>query len=189
MEELLRQILPRLVPNLTFEIFPFLSKDDLLKKLPDRLRAYSKWLPETTCILVVVDRDDDDCKKLKSRLDKMAKDAGLATRARANGAQFKVINRIAVEELEAWYFGDWEAVCAAYPRVPRTVSHKASFRNPDSIKGGTWEAFERVLQAAGYFAGGLRKLEAARAIGAHLDPGRSVSPSFCALRDALLRLT
>lgn len=30
----------------------------------------------------------------------------------------------------------------------------------------------------GYFPGGLGKIEAARAIGAHIDPGRSVSPSF-----------
>jgi hypothetical protein len=25
-----------------------------------------------------------------------------------------VVNRLAIEELEAWYFGDWEAVRAAY---------------------------------------------------------------------------
>ncbi len=34
--------------------------------------------------------------------------------------------------------------------------------DPDAIPGGTWEAFERVLQRSGYFQTGLRKLEAAQ---------------------------
>jgi hypothetical protein len=62
---------------------------------------------------------------------------------------------------------------------------KAAYRAPDKIKGGTWEAFLRVLQQAGYFTTGLRKIEAARAIAEHMVPSRNTSPSFCALRDAL----
>jgi hypothetical protein len=96
-----------------------------------------------------------------------------------------VVNRIAIEELEAWYFGDWRAVRAAYPKVPRNAPQQASFRHPDDIAGGTWEAFERVLQGAGYFGQGLRKVEAARTIAPHLVPRRNTSPSFRALRDAL----
>jgi hypothetical protein len=123
--------------------------------------------------------------KLKSRLEKIAASAGLVTRSSAKGAPYIVVNRLAIEELEAWYFGDWEAVCAAYPKAPANIPAKASYRAPDRIKGGTWEAFEHILQAAGYFAGGLRKIEAARTIAEHMVPSRNTSPSFRALRDVL----
>jgi hypothetical protein len=100
-----------------------------------------------------------------------------------------VINRIVIEELESWYFGDWTAVRTVYPRVAATITSQASYREPDTIKGGTWEAFERVLQKAGYFKGGLRKIEAARAIAPHMDPTRNTSRSFQIFREALLEIT
>ena len=99
-----------------------------------------------------------------------------------------MINRIAIQELEAWYFGDWDAVRAAYPRVSETVPRRTGYRDPDAIAGGTWEAFERVLQRSGYFAGGLRKIQAARSIAPHVDPVRNTSHSFQVFRDALLEL-
>jgi hypothetical protein len=111
--------------------------------------------------------------------------AGLTTRTAALGPTFQVVKRIVVEELEAWFFGDWEAVREAYPRVPRSVPRGRRHRFPDAIQGGTWEAFERELQKAGYFKSGLRKIEAARAVAAHMDPARNESPSFCAVRDVL----
>lgn len=83
-----------------------------------------------------------------------------------------------IEELEAWYFGDWEAVCAAYPRAPKDIPGKSRYRNPDAIQGGTAEAFERVLQRVGYYATGLAKVDAARRVGAHFDPARCRSQSF-----------
>jgi hypothetical protein len=95
---------------------------------------------------------------------------------------------LAIEELEAWYFGDWNAVRKAYPRAAATIPKKAQYRAPDEIKGGTWEVFERVLQQSGYFLNGLRKIEAAAAIAQHMVPVRNSSPSFCALRDALLEI-
>ena len=67
---------------------------------------------------------------------------------------------------------------AAYPRVSKNVPQRSGFRDSDAINGGTWEAFERVLQKHGYFKGGLRKIEVARELGARLDPARSRSPSF-----------
>lgn len=137
-------------------------------------------------IVIVIDQDDKDCRQLKQQLEADAAAAGLPTRATATpAASYVVVNRIAIEELEAWYFGDWKAVRAAYPRVPAHIGAKAGYRAPDHIKGGTWEAFERVLQQAGYFTGGLRKIEAAHAVASHMVPSRNSSPSFCALRDAL----
>ncbi|MBK9091959.1 MAG: DUF4276 family protein [Anaerolineae bacterium] len=188
MEALLRALLPRLIPDVPFSIYSFQGKDELLERLPDRLRGYAHWLPENHRVVVIVDRDDDDCLVLKARLEAYAQAAGLSTRSHASGDRFSVINRIAIEELEAWYFGDWEAVRAAFPRVAATIPQQRSFRNPDSVVGGTWEAFERVLQRAGYFKTGLRKLEVARSIGLQMDPMRNVSHSFCVLRDAILEL-
>jgi hypothetical protein len=181
-------LLGRLLSTVSYAIYPFQCKDELLKRLPDRLRGYSTWLPATFRIVVVVDRDDNDCEKLKAKLEQFAQNAGLATRNRRDQNRFVVVNRIVIEELEAWYFGDWQAVRAAYPRVPATVPNKAQFRDPDGIKGGTWEAFERVLQRAGYFKTGLRKIEAARAIVPYLEPSRNRSQSFQIFWNAVLEL-
>ena len=96
----------------------------MLVKLPARLRGYASWLPKTWRIVVVVDRDDEDCKELKAKLERIARDAGLVTRSRIDGTSCSVVNRLAIEELEAWYFGDWAAVRAAFPRVPeRRLRH------------------------------------------------------------------
>ena len=179
MEALLGVLLPRVLPaDRTFMVHPFQGKDDLLDKLEARLRGYARWLPADWRIVVVVDRDDDHCQALKQQLERTARAAGLHTRSSAGAGVWQVVTRIAIEELEAWYFGDWEAVCNAYPRVSRDVPHQARFRDSDGISGGTWEAFERVLKRHGYFTTGLRKQEAARAIGAHMIPERSRSQSF-----------
>jgi len=164
MEAFVRALLPRLLPQgQTFEVQVFQGKDDLLGKLEARLRGYASWLPQDWRLIAVVDRDDDDCMDLKRRLEAAAMKSGLRTRS-AGAGQWQVATRIAIEELEAWYFGDWAAVCSAYPRVSAKVPRRQGFRNPDAIAGGTWEAFEHVMQAHGYFRGGLLKIEAARVI-------------------------
>ncbi|MGK2915782.1 MAG: DUF4276 family protein [Porticoccaceae bacterium] len=179
MEVALEILLPKILTEVDFEIRRFQCKDDLLKSLPTRLRGYSKWLPERWTILVLVDRDNHDCAALKQRLETMAAEAGLITKATAGaGNRFQVANRIVIEELEAWFFGDWQAVKAAYPKVSATVPQKAGFRDPDAILGGTWEALERVLRRAGYFSTGLRKLECARTVAQHMEPARNTSRSF-----------
>jgi hypothetical protein len=179
MEAALEQLLPKLLGDIEFQIIRFQCKDDLLKKSPERLRGYASWLPANWRILVLVDRDDDDCIVLKAELENMAAAAGLLTKTAAdNGQCFQVVNRIAIEELEAWFFGDWSAVQAAYPRVPATLPQKAGFRDPDAVAGGTWEALERVLKKAGYFSTGLRKVELARSVAVHMNPPNNTSRSF-----------
>jgi hypothetical protein len=188
MEAFLRALLPRILPEgRSFQIFPFQGKDDLMGKLRDRLRGYAHWLPADWRIVVIVDRDDSDCIALKQKLEQIAGEAGLVTRAQA--AQWQLVNRIAIEELEAWYFGDWEAVRAAYPRVSAAIPGKERFRDPDGIRGGTWEAFEQVLKRHGYFETGLRKVEAARTVGALLEPDRCRSLSFSAFYEAIAEAT
>lgn len=187
MEAALELLLPKLLGDTEFQIVPFQCKDHLLKHAPARLKGYATWLPENWRILVLVDRDDDDCAQLKSRLENMAMDAGLLTKTVAgHGQRFQVVNRIAIEELEAWFFGDWSAVRAAYPRVPATIPQKARFRDPDAIAGGTWEAMEHVLKRAGYFSTGLRKLELARAVAGQMEIPRNRSRSFQAFSSAVV---
>lgn len=187
MEAFLSLVLPRLLQGrATFSIHSHQGKPDLLNKLDGRLRGYSKWLPQMARIVVILDRDDDDCNKLKGRLELAANAAGLITRTASAGAPWRLVNRLAVEELEAWFFGEWEGVRKAYPKVAATIPQQAAYRHPDAIAGGTWESLERVLRNAGYFAGGLRKVEAATAIGEYFDPELATSPSFATLREALV---
>ena len=44
---------------------------------------------------------------------------------------------------------------------------------------------ERELKKAGYFSGGLRKIEAAKTISAYMEPERNNSKSFQVFRDGL----
>ena len=187
MDAFLCELLPRLLGDrATFAIHAYQGKHDLLGKLGARLMGYAKWLPTTWRVVVVVDRDDDDSDALKERLEGEAMAAGLQTRSTCENAPWQVVNRIAIEELEAWYFGEWSAVRKAYPKAPATIPNRASYRAPDAIKGGTWEALERVLQRVGYFSGGLRKTELARMVGKRIEPAACCSPSFAVFRDALL---
>lgn len=177
-EAMLNELLPRILTHTTFAIKSFQGKQDLLGQLPTRLKGYSRWLPADNRIIILLDRDDDDCRILKTRLNTIISAAHLNLRQ-------QVAARIAIEELEAWYFGDGEALRHAYPRLSRTLTDRASYRDPDAIRGGTWEALERELQRAGYHRGGLAKIAAARDIGQHLDPRRNRSQSFRIFVDLL----
>jgi len=188
MEAALRVLLPRVLSPVSFAIYPSQCKHELLKRLPERLRGYASWLPNSWRIVVLLDRDDDNCVRLRTRVDLMAEEAGLRVRKDAS-RRWQVVNRLAIEELEAWYFGDWQAVRAAYARVPESTPRKKRFRNPDAIRGGTWEALEQVLRRAGYFRAGLRKIEAARTIAEHMDLDRNSSSSFRAFGAVLREIT
>jgi hypothetical protein len=188
MEAALRLLVPRIMGDVSFEVYTHQCKQDLLDKLPARLKGYAAWLPQDYRIVVVIDRDDDDCDHLKSKLERAAQKAGLLTRTRSGGRVYQIVNRLAIEELEAWFFGDWDAVRNAYPRVDPNIPRKQGFRDPDKVSGGTWEALERLLRRAGYFSTGFRKIEAARTIAPHMYPPRNQSHSFCVFRDALMEL-
>lgn len=189
MERFLELLLPRILPdNVTFNVHAFHGKPDLLRKLRARLRGYADWIPDDYRIVVVVDRDDQDCLALKTELEDAAAACGLRTRSRDRNC-WQVVNRIAIEELEAWYFGDWQAVLQAYPRVSPKVPRQARYRDPDNVRGGTWEAFERILRRAGYFRQGLPKVQVAAAIATAIDPARSRSHSFRMVRDAIAEAT
>ena len=187
MEAFLGAWLPRFLPEgCTFGVYTYRGKSALLRKIGDRLKGYATWIPAEYRIVLVVDRDGDDCEKLKYGMESICEGAGLRSRRAADGGDWQVVTRIAIEELEAWYFGNWPAVCAAYPRVSNSVPNQARYRNPDAITGGTWEAFERILQKHGYFRQGLAKVEAATTVGKHFDPQINTSHSFRVFRDAIV---
>ncbi|MBI4851788.1 MAG: hypothetical protein HY819_08340, partial [Acidobacteria bacterium] len=59
-EEVLKNLIPKIV-NIPFNIRVFQGKPDLLKKLPERFKGYKTAMYEKYKIIVVVDRDDEDC--------------------------------------------------------------------------------------------------------------------------------
>ncbi|MCE7948380.1 MAG: DUF4276 family protein [Chloroflexi bacterium CFX4] len=165
----------------------FRGKYTLLKELPILLKGYTKRIRqgEKLRVLVLVDRDVEDCETLKQKLETIALQAGLITRSMATADKpFQILNRIAVEELEAWFFGDIEALCAAYPKVRSHLSDLAR-RDPDSIPRGTAEALERLLKKAGYYKNGMPKIEVAQRIANHMQLDRNRSRSFQVFREGL----
>lgn len=188
-QEVFQNFLPKIIGDeITFDIHSFKGKTDLLSKLPKRLKGYKAWIPEDYRIVVLVDRDKDDCKILKSKLEIIALDAGFITKSSATDSQFQVLNRIVIEELEAWFFGDIEALTTAYPKISVSIGTQARYRDPDAITGGTWEALEQVMQKAGYYQAGLEKLKVARDISQLMTPSNNRSKSFQVFYNGLLEI-
>lgn len=181
-EAALENLLPRIVGDrsVDWSIYPFQGKHQLLARLQDRLRGYARRVHnEDIRVVVLIDEDRQDCHDLKQQLELYAKRAGLSTKSSPDrNGNFTVLNRIAIEELEAWFFGDPDAVRSAYPRVPGNLGGKRQFRDPDRISGGTAEALFRILKRANYFRDYLPKIEVARAISRHMDPTKNRSHSF-----------
>ncbi len=185
MEAFLNIVLPRVVgPDVGFSLHVFRGKNDLLAKLDSRLKGYARWLPDDYRIVILMNKDGDDCTRLKSLVEVSAASANIRTKT-AFPSDWQLLNRIVVEELEAWLFGHWGAVCKAYPRLSKNTTNQAGFRNSDCIAGGTWEALERLLKNKGYFEGGLRKVELAKAVAENFDPAACTSQSFSCFRNGL----
>lgn len=189
-EAALKILLPKITdPQVSFRIITFQGKPDLLARLPQRLRGYAHWLPRDYRIVVLVDEDRQDCHHLKQQLERAALMAGLFTKTNpTRDGAFQVVNRIAVEELEAWFWGDFEALRQAYPRLPATLADRRPYRDSDAIAGGTAEALERELQRVGYYKNGLAKVQAARDIAAQMQPERNRSKSFLIFCEGLSTL-
>lgn len=65
MEAALLELVPKMVPDHSFELHPHRGKPDLLRKLEGRLRGYARWNVPNVRVVVVIDRDADDCHALK----------------------------------------------------------------------------------------------------------------------------
>ena len=101
--------------------------------------------------------------------------------------------RIAIEEVEAWYLGDHEALQQAYPNA---YCSKLNTYIQDS-QCGTWELLADIV-----YPGGLQQLlvrgkrsqavldqknEWAIKIPQYMDVNKNISPSFNAFKDGLLK--
>ena len=180
-EEALKQLLPKiLLKDVSYEFHTFQGRDEMLKDLPKRLKG-EQWIPDNWRIIVLIDEDRRDCHELKAYLERAAHEAGFVTKSSAApNEDFQIVNRIAIEELEAWFFGDVEALHAAYPRIPENLQSKAKYRNPDAIPGGTSEALERLLKQKNHYTQRerLHKPTIAQNIAQHMIPSRNRSKSF-----------
>lgn len=186
-EAVVRRVVAAATPaTATYEVRVFDGKTDLLGSLPDRLRGYRSWAIDGLRIMVLVDRDTEDCLQLKSRLEALAHGAGFTTRTSANSGSFEVCNRIAVEELEAWFLGDEPALRAAFPRL-KPFAAKAQYRDPDKI-AGAWETAERLLQRASYYQAGLRKRDLSLRVAPLMNIGENRSASFATFVSGLTSL-
>ena len=179
-EVALKIILPKILSaDVSFNFHVFQGKPDLLGKLPELLKVYRRWIPDDWRIVVLIDRDQEDCFQLKAQLEGIAHDAGFATKSNASQeGDFQVVNRLAIEELEAWFFGDVKALRTTYSRVSRNLQSQARYRDPDAITGGTYEALERLLKRLNYHREGLPKTTLAQNIAPHMEPCRNASRSF-----------
>lgn len=120
MKYLLDGILPVILPkDVAFQTIPHEGKNDLKKSIPIKLRA---WNEPDVRFIVVHDQDSNDCTQLKSELLALCATAGKET-----------LVRIACRELEAWYWGDLDAVEKAYSIDLTKYRNKKKYRIPDNI--------------------------------------------------------
>ena len=156
----------------------------LLDHLPRLLSGYGRSLrPADACVVVVVDLDTRNCMEFKQEL------LGVLN---ACPQTPRTLFRIAIEELEAWFLGDRNALKAAYPNA-REVVLDAYVQ--DSICG-TWEVLADAIDArgstrlkkVGYPTVGRVKCDWAREVSAHMDVNENTSRSFQVFRDGIRQL-
>ncbi len=154
----------------------------LLDQLPRLLRGFRKT-PSIDAVMVVLDSDRRNCVEFLQQLTQVAN---------AVDAGDRTLFRLAIEEMEAWYFGDRDALTRAYPRAKAEILNRYV---QDSVCG-TWEILadaiypggSAAVKKAGWPLPGQVKFDWARKLGPLLDVDRNNSPSFCKLRDGLRRL-
>ncbi len=120
---------------------PNKNNQTLLHNLPSKLRAYGKEKRDDLVVVVLVDLDDrPDCASFKKELVNLL---------RFCQHKPKCLFRIAIEELEAWFLGDQQAIRQAYPRVKQSVLNTYV----QDSQCGTWEKLAEAI-----FPGGLKAL-------------------------------
>ncbi|WP_395737919.1 DUF4276 family protein [Prosthecobacter sp.] len=158
------------------------SKRILLDQLPRLLRGYGQTAG-IDAVVVILDSDQRNCRTFLSELQALCSECDPAP---------NTLFRIAIEEMEAWYFGDRTALLQAYPRAKRDILDRYQ---QDSVCG-TWEMLADALYPGGAEAikktgwplPGQIKSEWAEKIGPLMDPHRNLSPSFGKLCDGVHRL-
>lgn len=158
------------------------AKRALLDQLPRSLAGHGRT-PGHDAVVVVLDTDRRDCKDFLNELKALLRRCQPAP---------NTLFRLAIEEMEAWFLGDRQALLAAYPRAKKDILGR--YRQ-DSVCG-TWELLadavypggSAAIKRAGWPLPGQLKHEWVEKIGPRMDIEHNLSPSFCKLRDGLRRL-
>jgi hypothetical protein len=148
------------------------NKRILLDQLPRILRGYGRK-KHIGHIIVICDLDKRDKKQFLTELNNVL-DA-------CNPRPYAHFC-LAIEEFEAWYLGDLNAVHKAYPHAIESFLNK--YKN-DSICG-TWELLadavckggHTFLKNSGWHAIGKQKFIWAKDISPHMNVNENRSPSF-----------
>jgi len=169
MKVLLEGLLPRVMPALRFLCVVHEGKNDLEKNIPRKLR---QWREPGARFVIVRDNDGADCTRLKDTL------VGLVPEERRE----QTLVRIPCQELEAWYFGDPDALALAFSDPDlRTLGTRARFRDPDRVS--------EPSSALAELAPAFQTVSGARAMGRLLDPSRNTSRSFHVFLEGVRRLS
>lgn len=158
MKYLLDELLPRILPpDVTFQTIPHHGKRDLERSIPRKLRGWKE--PGDIRFVILHDQDTKDCVSLKQELLQLC-----AVTDRP------CLVRIACQEMEAWYFGDIDALCAAYDRPKqREVIGKKKFRVPDAIPDPKEELYRLIPEH--------QQISGAKRVAPHMDIERNTSAS------------
>ena len=159
MKYLLDELLPRILPpDVTFQTIPHHGKRDLERSIPRKLRGWKE--PGDIRFVILHDQDTKDCDSLKQELLQLC-----AVTDRP------CLVRIACQEMEAWYIGDIDALCAAYDRPKlREVIGKKKFRVPDAIPDPKEELYRLIPEH--------QQISGAKRVAPHMDIERNTSASF-----------
>ncbi len=151
-------LLPKILPsNVAFLCVPHQGKGDLQKSIPVKLGA---WLAPNTFFVILHDQDNHDCVELKNQLRQLC-----------SSSRHNPLIRIVCRELEAWYFGDLNAVQQAFPGFTAAkYKNRSKFRYPDDIDKPSNE-LEKIVKE-------FSKSRAAREVPEHMDINNNTSVSF-----------
>ncbi|MFA7279244.1 MAG: DUF4276 family protein [Sterolibacterium sp.] len=169
---MLESLLPRILhPDIRPRYIPFEGKQDLERQMVKRLHGYAN--PHARFIVL---RDQDnapDCRAVKERLIERCQEAGKAAKA---------LVRIACKELETFYLADLVAVEQGLALKKLAMQQgSAKFRDPDRLGSPSKELTALTK-------GTYQKVSGSRAIGDHLDPANTRSPSFKNLLQGIRRM-
>lgn len=158
------------------------AKRILLDQLPKLMRGYGKT-PGIDAVVIVLDADKRECSEFLS---------DLKTAAAACNPAPNTLFRLAIEEIEAWYFGDRDALLEAYPRAKLDVLGKyvqdSACDTWELLADAVYTGGSAAIKKTGWPLPGQVKHEWAIKIGPLMNPDRNISPSFGKLRDGLRQL-
>lgn len=161
-EEMLKGVLPKILhQEIHVKYVVFEGKQDLEKQLERRLKG---WQLPNSFFLVMRDKDNGDCLKIKNQL---------AEKVNASGKKEVTLIRVACSELESFYLGDLNAVEQGLGMSNlKKKQQEKKYRTPDTLSNAAQELQNLTQQK-------YQKIAGSRAIAPYLKTdGSNRSHSF-----------